>query len=309
MKKNKFTLWLHWIAQRPLAIVNLIGIIIIFVGFSGFFIFQATRDINVLDDWTIETSNARVTRVVEGTPVSAYKPGDSLVFTSQSVKVADAKGTIVRSIVCEATADQEVREIQLDTIPASRPAGKIPKRENAIVIPDVVQFEKLPRWCKLVIDITYENVHGTGRSQAEHAESDRFLVEEAVLDPAAIRRQVQEFEKRIEDLERQLNESGAQIQPTPTVTPQNAAPITPQQVNPPVASNPPLPTQPATPAQPADDRSALGRLPVVGVYWTQSGYNQNHKEKNMTEKQPDISAAAKRAYVPEEPIEESDGED
>jgi len=263
---TKFRAWLRWLSHRPRAIINLIGVLIIIFGIFGYVVYNSTRPLDVLVDWTIQTSSAKKTRVIDGKKVSVYNPGETLVFTSKSTKLIEATGTTTRTIVCEATAEQSEREIQLDALPATRPVGDSPKRENAITIPEVAQFAELPRWCKLVIDITYTNIV-LGREHAEHAESDRFLVEEQDLDPAAIRRQVAEFEKRILDLEQQLTDSGTEVKPTPGATPAPAPA--------PSASSQPSPNTGTTGGTtnnnnttinnpPSDDRSALGRLPVIG---------------------------------------------
>ena len=213
--KLKFREWWNWATQRPTVLINLIGILIIVLGTIGYFIYQQTRSIDVLTGWEIHTSAPTQTREIDGKVVSVYNPGESLVFTSKSTKLTEATGTTTRTIVCEATATQPEREIQLDTLPATRPVGESPKRENAITVPDVSQFTELPRWCKLVIDITYTSVSGTGRSWSEHAETERFLVEEATLNPTAIRELIKTLTERIDELEKKLPENEGSISTPP----------------------------------------------------------------------------------------------
>lgn len=257
----KFRMWWDWAIHRPTVLVNIIGILIIVVGLSAYLIYQAVRPLDVLSDWSIKTSGALQTRKVEGKIVSVYNPGDSLVFTSKSTKITEAKGTTTRTIVCEATATQAEREIQLDTLPASRPTGVSPVRENAITVPDVSQFAGLPRWCKLVIDITYENVGNTGRNHSEHAETERFLVDNPSLDPAVIRNEIKKLEERINQLESQLPLTNGTPEPI-TATPQNVAPrnqITNNTTTNNTTTNNNIPTPP-----PADEGFKLEDIPLVG---------------------------------------------
>lgn len=201
--KLKFQEWWRWATTRPTVLVNVIGILIIVVGFVSYFIYQQTRDLDVLKDWNISTVPTE-TRQIDGVPVAVYHPGDSLIFTSNSVKLTDAKGTTSRMIVCEATENQARREIQLDALPAVRPPGVNGPAENAIVLPDVSQYQGLPRWCVLSIDIVYDNVYNTGRSWSEHAQTTPFIVEENALNPTEIRKQIKELTDKITELEGKL---------------------------------------------------------------------------------------------------------
>lgn len=262
---RSFSTWLHWAKHRPTVIINLIGISILVFGAIGWFVYQQNRSIDVLKDWEIAVSSPKETREVDGVTVAVYHPNESLVFTSKSVKLIDAEGVTTRTIVCEETATQSAREIQLDTIPATRPVGSVPKRENAITVPDVAQFAGLPRWCKLVIDVTYRDVSGTGRTQTEHAETERFLVEEAKLDTEGLLLKIQSLQDQIEELKAQLPSNGGSatsVEDTPTA-PTSSTPTTSSNGGSSASAPATLPSTPA-PQPPVDDRSALGRLPLVG---------------------------------------------
>lgn len=258
--KRSFSTWVRWAKHRPTVIINLLGMLVIVLGITGWFIYQQNRSIDVLSNWTIELSSPKETREIDGVTVAVYHPNESLVFASKSTKLIASEGVTTRMIVCEATETQAAREIQLDTIPATRPVGSSPKRENAVTVPDVAQFAGLPRWCKLVIDVTYKDVAGTGRTQQEHAETARFLVEEAKLDTEGLLLKIQSLQNQIEELKSQLPTNGGDatsVQDTPTVPsrPQSSNSTTNNTANNSTTNN--NTTQ-------EDNKSALGRLPVVG---------------------------------------------
>lgn len=262
---RSFSVWFRWAKHRPTVIINLVGILVIVLGVAGWFIYQQNRSIDVLSNWTIELSSPKETREIDGKTVAVYHPNESLVFASKSTKLMEAEGVTTRMIVCEATETQAAREIQLDTIPATRPVGSSPKRENAVTVPDVAQFAGLPRWCKLVIDVTYKDVAGTGRTQQEHAETERFLVEEAKLDTEGLLNKIQQLELQINELKSQLPTNGGgatSVQDTPTVPsrPQSSNSTTNNTTNNSTTNN----TTTNNNTTPEDDKSTLGRLPVVG---------------------------------------------
>lgn len=273
MKLKALNLW-TWFKAHPTALINLIGIAIIIFGIFGYVVYKATQPIDVLSDWKIAVSQPTQKRVIDGKEVPIFNPGDSLIFTSKSVKLLSAKGTTSRMIVCDATPDFKEREIQLDTLVAARPPGVTPVRENAIVVPDVTQFQGLPRWCRLVIDVVYEDVDNTGRTWTEHAETEKFIVEEAVLNMKQLLEKIQTLEKEIVDLKSQLPDNGSEVSGVSAV-------VNPQPA--PASGGTPAPSQPQTntgttggqvaqnPTPPADDRSALGRLPLVGGLLDQLG--------------------------------------
>lgn len=191
--------WGAWLRHRPVAIINIVGILVIIIGGGAYVVYQAFRPLDVLSKWDISISAVKEYRVIDGERLAVFHPGDSLIFYSQSVKTEPATGITVRTIVCEATDEQPAREIQLDSLPANRQPGEVKPRENAITVPDVSQFKKLPRTCYLSIDITYTNV-ALWRSAAEHSQSEDFLVEEPVLDPIKIQAQIDELNQRITDV-------------------------------------------------------------------------------------------------------------
>lgn len=263
--KTKFWNWVDWAKKRPTVIINIIGIAIIVFGAIGYLIYQQNRSIDVLTDWAIQTSAPAQTREIDGKTISVYNPGDSLIFTSKSTKLTEATGTTTRTIVCEATATQPEREIQLDSLPATRPVGNSPKRENAITVPDVSQFAGLPRWCKLVIDITYLDVAGTGRSWSEHAETDRFLVEEASLDPTEARELIKTLTERIDELEKLIPTNEGEISTPPAgATRQSNLPTTPNTTTNNTTTNNTTTNNNTTTPPPADDGFQLSDLPIIG---------------------------------------------
>lgn len=234
---------LQWIKKRPVTVLNIAFIFFIVALFS----FQLFRPMDVLDDWTISLSQPRSYRVVDGRRMAVYNPGGSLIFESKSTKLINAKGTTSRMIVCEATDTQDEREIQLDTLTAAKSLGVNPPRENAVTVPDVNQFNGLPRICRLVIDITYERVY-LWRNHSEHAESEPFLVEEAQLTPQEVQEQIESLNQRIKELERQGKITATPSNGTPTNT-------TSQINNPPVAEN----SQPTTPSNEETEQGFVSR--------------------------------------------------
>jgi len=207
--KLKLIGWWAWVTHRPLVLINLSFILIILGGF----IYLMNKPIDVLVDWKIEITDVK--NYNGDKPV--FNPGDTLVFQSQSTKLINATGTSIRTIICEATGGRDAREIQLDSIPATRPNGVNPPRDNAIVIPDVTQFDGLPRDCYLNFDVCYTDVI-LWRDHCERNRTVTFTVEEASLDPATVRQQVEALEEKI----RQLESAGATT-PAPSTTNNNTS--------------------------------------------------------------------------------------
>lgn len=193
---RRFSNWLGWVANRPTVIINLCFLVVIAI----VFFYLLNKPINVLSGWTVELSSVENYRVVNGARMAVYNPGDTLLFTSKSTKLIDAGGTTTRTIVCDATSTADPIEIQLDTLPAGRPVGESPKRDNALDIPDVKKFKELPRICRIVFDITYPNVI-LWRDGQEHAETERFLVEESQLTPEKVKALIDELNAKIDQLE------------------------------------------------------------------------------------------------------------
>ena len=185
----------RWLRRHPVAIIN-IGFILAAV---GLFIFLLYKPIDVLVDWKIEITDVKTYR--DGKAV--YNPGDTLIFKSSSKKLVSTEGVTSRSIICEATATQQAREIQLDTLVAARPAGKNPSRDNAITLPDITQFDGLPRNCYLSFDVCYKDVI-LWRDYCEHNQTPAFIVEEEVLDANKLKQQIEELTAKIKSLQDQL---------------------------------------------------------------------------------------------------------
>lgn len=205
---NRFKQTWHWAIQRPTVIVNVIGLSIMIGGGLLSLLYFSTTKIDVLDDWRVDLVSVNNYRVVDGKRYPVYNPGGSLIFTSEANKLSNANGTTNRSIVCKPTDKLPEREIMLDTLPANRPAGETPVRDNGIVVPEVSQFAELPRFCKLVITIGYKDVV-FWRDHNEYAETDYFIVEERELSPASIRSMIDEANRRIKDLENRLSNGDA----------------------------------------------------------------------------------------------------
>lgn len=254
--KQRFTTWVRWVAHRPIAIINVLGILIILIGGGGTFAYLLNKPIDVLQDWSIQTTDQG-----NNGELPSYMPGGTLEFVSQSTKVVSAEGTSTRVFDCDATASAQAREIQLSPIPANRAPGYNAPRENAIIVPAVNEFDGLPRTCRLVISVCYQDVV-LWRDHCETAKTNDFLVQEEKFNPEQIRQQINDLNERIRQLEAQLLAVGDQpasnspIASTPS--PQSTA-------SPPtITQNPTVPAAPSTPATPQDDRSALGRLPLIG---------------------------------------------
>lgn len=224
-----------WLRKHPTIILNLIFLL----AAASIFLFQLIRPIDVLQDWKLELAPAREYRVIDGRRLAVFNPNESMIFTSTSRKVASASGNTTRSLICEPTQDQDEREILLDILPATKDIGFNPERASSIILPDVVQFNRLPRICKLTIDITYVNV-SLWRNHSEHAETEPFIVEELQLTAQEIRDQLQKLYELIDQLEAHQRELG--IEPTqhqttvitldrPTPQPIVQQPITEQPAN------------------------------------------------------------------------------
>ena len=195
------------------------------------------RPLDVLQNWTIEITDVKS---YNGTkPI--FNPGDTLVFNSSSTKLIDASGNATRTIVCEAAGDRKAREIQLDILPTTRPAGVNPPRDNAITIPDVTQFDGLPRDCYLHIAVCYDDVI-LWRDHCEEESSIVFTVEESVgIDAAEVKRQINDLREQIKALEDQLASPSARSSST-VVTPKATTP-TPVAAAPVATNNNPAPVE------------------------------------------------------------------
>ncbi len=208
----------NWLSRRPTTVLSLLFLLMI----ATLFVYQLVRPLDVLEDWRIELTPAKEYKVVDGRRLAVFHPNESLIFTSTSEKVSHANGNTSRTLVCEATTDQEEREILLDVIPAVKEPGFAPERASSIILPDVVQFNRLPRICRLVIDITYTNV-SLWRNHSEHAETEPFIVEELQLTPQQMRDEIEKLKLLILELEKRLEN-----QPLTATPPNNSEIPTPQ---------------------------------------------------------------------------------
>lgn len=208
--KLKLAGWYGWVKHRPLVIINLFFVFVIL----GIFVYLMNRPLDVLQNWRVELVD--VVNVSESGK-AVYNPGDTLVFRSSSTKLSDAEGVTTRMIVCEATGSRGIREIQLDTLPATRPSGVNEPRDNAITIPDVTQFDGLPRDCYLSFDVCYKDVI-LWRDHCEHAQTPVFTVEEGHLDDKEIRDQIESLRNQIKALEESLATGTPYVAPTASTT-------------------------------------------------------------------------------------------
>lgn len=197
MKQRLFNTW-EWLKKRPIAMLNLIGLIIIIIGGSITLTVLMTQEIDVLEDWTVQTSKKS-----KAGQLPVYNPGGTLEFVSTSRKVRSAEGTTTRVFDCDATSGMSAREISLSPVPANRAPGYNPPRENVIIVPAVNEFNKLPRTCRVVFNICYKDVV-LWRDHCESARTNNFLVEEEKLNANQLRIQIEELNTRIQLLESQL---------------------------------------------------------------------------------------------------------
>lgn len=193
-----FIEWIKWVGKKPIALINLFGLTVIIVGGGSVFYHLLTKPIDVLQDWEISTT----LQPINGN-LPIYSPGGTLEFVSASNKLTSAEGVTTRVFDCDAIDTAQAREIQLPPLPANRAPGFNAPRENAIVVPAVNEFNGLPRTCRLIINVCYQDVI-LWRDHCETARSNDFLVAEKKINAEEIRRQIDDLNKRIEQLEAQL---------------------------------------------------------------------------------------------------------
>lgn len=261
----------NWGKRYPIAILNIVGILVIILGSAGTFAYLLNKEIDVLQDWDVKTT---VQPVGDKKPV--YHPGGTLEFTSSSVKIRSAEGATSRIFDCDATNGMNAREISLPEIPANRAPGVNTPKENVIIVPAVNEFNGLPRTCRIVFNVCYKDVI-LWRDHCETARTNDFLVQEKILDADTVRRQIDDLENRINELETQLlgldTVSSDNIATLPilpqiqeTVETKPTAPTRQQDVQtPPIAATP-------VEEEPIDDRSTLSKLPVVGGLLNNLGF-------------------------------------
>ena len=190
---------LGYLRSRPLMIFNMLAVALL----AALFAYQMLRPIDVLENWKIDLSPSAERQEVDGEYLQVYYPNESLIFTSSSIKLINASGSVTRAMICDATDDLGEREITLDMIPASRRPGEKSNKASSIIVPDVTQFNRLPRTCRLVFDIVYKVE--PFRVHTEYAESPKFIVKERNLSATEVREQIQSMRGLIEDLEARLN--------------------------------------------------------------------------------------------------------
>ena len=205
--------WWNWVTHRPLVLLNMAFVLLILGGL----VYLSVKPIDVLQNWNIELTDVKSYNGDK----AIYNPGDTLVFKSSSTKLYNATGTTIRTIVCEASSGRNAREIQLDSIAATRPLGVNPPRDNAVIIPDVTQFDGLPRDCYLNFDVCYTDVI-LWRDHCETNRTATFTVQEAVIKPEDVKKQIEELQKKIE-----LLENGTGVDTTTT----GSAPVTNNNTN------------------------------------------------------------------------------
>lgn len=180
-----------WLLAHPVALINLILAFIAAV----FFMYLVTKPIDVLANWSVATSK----QSKEG-DLPVYYPGGTLEFISRSDKLIPAEGETVRIFDCDATETQPAREIQLDKLTANRPPGAITPKENSIIVPSVLEFNGLPRICRIVFNVCYNDVI-LWRDHCEAARTNDFIVQEEPITSENLRRELDELKRRQEELE------------------------------------------------------------------------------------------------------------
>lgn len=233
-----------WAKTHPTMVINIIGLAMLFGLILGMFIYLVNKPIDVLKDWTIQTT----LQPAKGKPV--YHPNESLEFISKSTKLVSADGITTRILDCDAVGTAGAREIQLDQLLANRAPGEMASRENSIIVPDVVKFNGLPRVCRLVINVCYNNVI-LWRDHCETAHSNDFIIEESKLDPVKVQEQIKGLQNQIKDLEEKLVSMRNEPNVTNNVTyvsPQEEESTPTPQAAAPQTNNPPANPEP-TPAK------------------------------------------------------------
>lgn len=249
MKPKIVRTW-NWLTGHPVAFINLVLALIAIV----FFTYLMTKPIDVLENWNVKTTR------------ETYTPGGTLEFVSSSEKLIPAEGETSRIFDCDAVGNQSAREIQLPSVPANRPPGTIAPRENSITVPGVASFNGLPRNCRLVFNICYQDVI-LWRDHCESARTNDFSVKEEELDAAGIREQIKELNERIRQLESQLIAyESSRTQSTASVAQQPAAnrPSTVIVVPQPSAAPQPTPSPSPSPS-PSPVPAASPRPCVIGL--------------------------------------------
>ena len=191
--------WMRWLSSRPVAMLSFIMLMTL----TGLVGYQLFRPLDVLTDWDITIIDPVETRKVGDRTLPVFRPNDTLLIRSTSHKLMDTSGTATRSLICEENDINYEHEIFLDASPVGRKPGATPFRDNAIILPDVAQYDGLPRVCKLHVSIVYRNV-ALFRHHTEEQSSPSFIIEEFKLDREQIAEKVLELSSRIEQLKDEL---------------------------------------------------------------------------------------------------------
>ena len=111
--KERFTNWIKWVGHRPVALINLIGLLVIIIGGASVFLYLLNKPIDVLENWTVQTTKKEVNG-----KLPTYNPGGTLEFISTSHKIVSAEGVTTRIFNCDPTSTNDAREIALSPAPA-----------------------------------------------------------------------------------------------------------------------------------------------------------------------------------------------
>ncbi len=254
--KAKLKAFWTWAVARPTVLVNIVGLAIIIFGAATYIIYNSVRPIDVLVDWTVKTTK----QPVDGS-MPRYNPGGTLEYISSSNKLVPAQGTLVRTFKCDAIPGMAgPRDIRLPASPVSRSPGVSDPTEVSVLVPAIIEFNGLPRTCFLRIEVCYPNVV-LWRTHCEVADSNKFIVEEASLNQGEIRKQIDDLNKRIEELEAQLIDQNTSN--TTTVTPQSQQRTATNNTTNNTTTNNTTNNNVATDV-PEDKPSALSRIPIIG---------------------------------------------
>lgn len=259
---KKFKAFWKWAAHRPTVIVNIIGLLIIIVGGGAFFLHELNKPIDVLTDWKVSTSKS----IVNG-KLPEYNPGGTLEYISSANKLISADGNMTRTFKCDAIPGiAPARDIRLPQTPATRAPGVSEPSEISVVIPSIVEFNGLPRTCRLQFDICYNDVV-LWRDHCETNRTNDFIVKIQEFDVKQLREQISELNRKTEELQRQIDERNG-IESAPQTQSNNQSSTTQPRTDTQSTTNNTTTnnttTNNTTNNPPADDGFQLKDLPIIG---------------------------------------------